>query len=168
MQRPDDFALVLGRRSCARSSHFAVHHLAMRPSRPCKPLPTAEAQASVPGLSTSVCTEMAELSTGRAPLIRPSVDDRLDEAASGKLLGHWLGLVVPKKHAKRSVTRSLVKRAMRAVVRQEMARLPAGLWVLRLSAPFDKKMFPSAASKALNAAVQNELALLMQRCANAR
>lgn len=78
----------------------------------------------------------------------------------------WLGLVVPKRHAKRSVTRQLLKRQMRAVVaEQEMQSRPLnhGLWVLRLRATFEVSQFPSAASAALAAAVRQELQQLLQR-----
>jgi ribonuclease P protein component len=70
---------------------------------------------------------------------------------------------VPKRHARRSVTRSLLKRQMRAVVQHEADRLPPGLWVLRLKAPFDKQQFPSAASEPLRALARDELVTLLQR-----
>ena len=79
------------------------------------------------------------------------------------LEGRWLGTVVPKRHARRAVTRNLLKRQMRAVVQHEAAKLPPGLWVLRLKAPFDKQQFPSAASAPLRALARGELALLLQR-----
>ena len=48
----------------------------------------------------------------------------------------WLGTVVPKRHAKRAVTRSLLKRQMRAALlrRDAPGQLPlrAGLWVAEI------------------------------------
>ena len=82
--------------------------------------------------------------------------------------GQWLGLVVPKKHARRSVTRNLIKRQMRAVMASAGAALPAGLWVLRLKAPFDRKLFTSPASQPLRNTAHDELALLLQRAAAPR
>jgi ribonuclease P protein component len=87
---------------------------------------------------------------------------RLPEAAPQ---GQWLGLVVPKKHARRSVTRNLIKRQMRAVMASAGPALPAGLWVLRLKAPFDRQLFTSPASVPLLQAARNELQLLLQRAA---
>ena len=61
--------------------------------------------------------------------------------------GWWLGLVVPKRHAKRSVTRSLVKRQMRAVWRRSGCAADGwepGMWVVRLRSPFDRKQFRAA------------------------
>jgi len=70
----------------------------------------------------------------------------------------WLGLVVPKRHARRAVTRSLLKHHMRAQADLHQSRLPRGQWVLRLRAPFDQRLFPSAASPALQLAARAELA----------
>jgi ribonuclease P protein component len=89
--------------------------------------------------------------------------DALAGAAARALEGRWLGTVVPKRHAKRAVTRNLLKRQMRAVVQHEADRLPPGLWVLRLKAPFDKQQFPSAASPPLRVLARGELATLLQR-----
>lgn len=76
--------------------------------------------------------------------------------------GCWLGTVVPKRHARSAVTRNLLKRQMRAVA-QDACRLPPGLWVVRLKAPFDKQQFSSAASPPLQALARSELATLLQR-----
>ncbi len=82
--------------------------------------------------------------------------------------GQWLGMVVPKKHARRSVTRNLIKRAMRAMMAGAGTGLPAGLWVLRLKAPFDRQAFTSPASVPLLQAARDELLLLLQRAAAPR
>ena len=83
-------------------------------------------------------------------------------------------MVVPKRNAKRSVTRSLIKRQIRAAVSAAQALgashpvLRPGLWVVRLRAPIDRKRFPSAASDALRSVMHDELAQIMakavQRC----
>jgi ribonuclease P protein component len=97
------------------------------------------------------------------------VDDSADAVAEGAVPvppeGRWLGTVVPKRHARRAVTRNLLKRQMREVVQHQAAHLPPGLWVLRLKAPFDKQQFPSAASAPLRALARGELATLLQRAA---
>jgi ribonuclease P protein component len=72
---------------------------------------------------------------------------------------------VPKRHARRSVTRNLLKRQMREMVSREGERLPPGMWVLRLKAPFDKQQFPSAASAPLRALARSELTTLLHRVA---
>ena len=72
----------------------------------------------------------------------------------------WLGLVVPKRHARRAATRSLLKRQMRAHAAQFRSRLPAGQWLIRLRAPFDARLYPSAASAQLRDAAGSELAMV--------
>lgn len=100
---------------------------------------------------------VGELSTARDRFNAASVDDS-KKFASGTV---WLGLVVPKRHARRSVTRSLLKRQIRTAVAQQSSSLAAGLWVVRVRAPFDRQRFVSAASEALRAEVRDELAGLV-------
>jgi ribonuclease P protein component len=75
----------------------------------------------------------------------------------------WLGLVVPKRHARRSVTRNLMRRQIRACVERHQARLALGDWVVRLRKGFAVDQFPSAASAALAQRVRDELEQLMAR-----
>lgn len=89
----------------------------------------------------------------------------VDETPVCCLPGGRLGLVLPKRQARRAVTRTLMKRQSRAIHHQFAAKLPAGDWVLRLRAPFDVQLFPSAASPALKQAVRQELlGLFAQAC----
>lgn len=85
----------------------------------------------------------------------------MDDLSAGALHAPaWAGMVVPKRHARRAVTRSLLKRQIRAAFGRE-AHLPGGLWVVRLRAPFDRAQFMSPASDALRAAARAELAVLL-------
>ncbi|MDZ7813464.1 MAG: ribonuclease P protein component [Ideonella sp.] len=147
--RPADFERVLSAHQRSKSTHFAVHYLAGVPSR-AGPVAAKAADSPVfPPLST-------ELSTGELPVSAPVVDDA----------GQWLGLVVPKRHAKRAVTRTLIKRQVRAAMALHASQLPAGLWVVRVRAPFDRQQFPSAASAALSTLAREELATLFHRAAH--
>ena len=76
----------------------------------------------------------------------------------------WLGIVLPKRHARRAVTRSLLKRQIRVAVDARVKSLAAGLWVVRLRSPFDRTVYPSAASPALRRAARAELEDLFLRC----
>lgn len=87
----------------------------------------------------------------------------MDDSPEPAPQGCWLGTVVPKRHARRAVTRNLLKRQMRAVMQAHGAGLPPGLWVLRLKSPFDRTQFRSASSEALRVAARDELAVLLQR-----
>jgi ribonuclease P protein component len=87
----------------------------------------------------------------------------VETPGSGSATDRWLGLVVPKRHAKRAVTRTLVKRQIRHVVAACATELEPGLWVVRQRSPFDPKQFPSAASDALKEAAREELRALFDR-----
>ena len=69
----------------------------------------------------------------------------------------WLGALIPKRWAKRSVTRNAIKRQIYTVSQQFETRLPMAAHVVRLRAGFDRKQFVSAVSPALKQAVRAEL-----------
>ena len=69
---------------------------------------------------------------------------------------------MPKRHARRAVTRTLLKRQIRQVF-GTLPTLPPGLWVVRLRLPFDRKQFPSASSDALRSAAREELQSLIRK-----
>lgn len=71
-----------------------------------------------------------------------------------------LGCILPKKQARRAVTRNLIRRQIRAAVREREALLPAGDWVVRLRQGPDRARFPSAASQPLRQAIREDLARL--------
>ncbi|MFT3663799.1 MAG: ribonuclease P protein component [Piscinibacter sp.] len=145
--RSVDFERVLRCAPRARTAHFALHHLRGRPT------PPAGGRAK---------RDRADLSTGEAPLPEWPVDDCC-ASTSPPAVRHWLGLVLPKRHARRAVTRSLLKRQIRAAAGRGEAALDDGLWVVRLRSPFDVRAFPSAASAALAAAAREELSTLFRQ-----
>ena len=147
--RSVDFERVLRCAPRARTAHFALHHLRGRPTPPAFGRPKRDP---------------ADLSTGEVPLYDLPVDDSCAKASPAGIR-HWLGLVIPKRHARRSVTRSLLKRQIRAAAGRDEAALGDGLWVVRLRSPFDARAFPSAASDALKAAAREELAALFRQAA---
>jgi ribonuclease P protein component len=77
---------------------------------------------------------------------------------------HWLGYVVPKRHARRAVTRSLLKRQIRSVFQRHAVALPTGLWLVRLRQPFATADYVSARSRALTTAARAELEGLLTFC----
>lgn len=151
----------MGTRPVARTAHFFLYALPQQP----KPLPS-EAPAVL--AAPEQPAHPAELSTGEA------LGDALlvDDLATPGLVR--FGLVLPKKQARRSVTRSLIRHQAREAVRRHAPGLAADVrfgsgldaWVLRLRAPFDRQQFPSAASVALSAAVRAELEELWGRLAH--
>ena len=135
-----DFERLLSTRSQMRSTHFALHHVSGGPLA----APARQKRADSEELSTT-------------PALQPTqpVDD-----SAGSL---WLGCVVPKRHARRAVTRSLLKRQIRASFERHVTRLPGGLWLVRLRAGFATTEFISARSVALAQAARAELDGLLSR-----
>lgn len=129
-----DFERLLAARWRGRSTHFALHHVTGAP-----------AVAQGPPAKT----HQADLSTTPAPIIAALVDNSADRV--------WFGCVVPKRHARRAVTRSLLKRQVRGAFDRHGAGLAAGLWLVRLRAPFAVTQFVSARSDALAGAARAEL-----------
>jgi ribonuclease P protein component len=80
----------------------------------------------------------------------------------------WLGAMVPKRWAKRAVTRNAIKRQIYNVSSSFEAAMPQAAHVVRLRAGFDRNAFPSATSDALKAAVRAELQQLFERSLQGR
>ena len=77
----------------------------------------------------------------------------------------WLGAMVPKRWARRAVTRNTIKRQIYTVAAAFEARLPQAAHVVRLRAAFDRKQFVSATSDQLKQAVRAELLQLFGHAA---
>ena len=75
----------------------------------------------------------------------------------------WLGALVPKRWAKRAVTRNAIKRQIYNVSACVESSLLKAAYVVRLRAQFEKKLFPSASSAALKAVVAEELFVLFKK-----
>ena len=69
----------------------------------------------------------------------------------------WLGAMIPKRWAKRAVTRNAIKRQIYNVSAEFEAVLPVAALVVRLRSGFSKANFHSAGSDALKLAVRKEL-----------
>ena len=113
----------------SRTAHFALHRLVLR---------VDVADPAGPGAPRS--------SESQAPQALFGVADV------------WLGALVPKRWARRAVTRNLVKRQIRHVMQEHIPALPHSLAiVVRQRAAFDPSRFISAGSVTLRAAVRQEL-----------
>jgi ribonuclease P protein component len=137
LKRRSEFEALMATRPVARSAHFSVHHV---PIVLCTTAP-----GPGPGL----------LSTDPAQTLSASVDN-LESSAQVRF-----GCLVPKRHAKRAVTRNLVRRQMREVVGRSHRQMPAGDWLLRLTNGWPAQAFSSAASSALRRVVAEELSALL-------
>jgi ribonuclease P protein component len=148
-----DFKRLLTGPPAFRSAHFALHHLGQPPERSSHARKTAVEP---------------ELSTDHEPGFPQAVDEYRENpvrASPEQGFSRWVGCVVPKRHARRAVTRNLIKRQIRAAAQRMEPGLPEGMWLVRLRQPFAATAFPSAASQALRQAVRVELDRLFQKAA---
>ena len=115
----------------SRTAHFALHRLALTASD----VPVVSAPPSGPG---SLLSEQGP------------------QALFG-VSGVWLGAMVPKRWARRAVTRNAIKRQIYTVGATFEGHLPQAAHVVRLRTAFDRKQFVSATSDLLKQAVRAEL-----------
>ena len=128
----------------SRTAHFALHRLVL----------DASGTASAPGAAG------AEAPTGPGSL--PTTQG---PQALFAVQGVWLGAMVPKRWARRAVTRNTIKRQIYTVGATFEARLPQAAHVVRLRTAFDRKQFVSATSDQLKQAVRAELLQLFGHAA---
>lgn len=76
--------------------------------------------------------------------------------------GVWLGAMVPKRWAKRAVTRNMIKRQIYQAGRDFGPCFQPQAYLIRLRKGFDRKDFVSASSAALKAAVRTEVHALLR------
>jgi ribonuclease P protein component len=128
------FQAALAGGTVSRTSHFALHRLALTNPTD-KPSATAE----------------------------PVVPAPSPEQALFGIFDVWLGAMVPKRWARRAVTRNAIKRQIYNVSERFCDRLPVAAHVVRLRATFDRQQFISATSEPLKLAVRQELEQLFER-----
>ena len=132
------FQAVLAGSIVARTAHFALHRNAL--------------EAATAGKAASLASKtVQERKTGKTflpPALFPAQD-------------MWIGAMVPKRWAKRAVTRNAIKRQVYTVSENFKHRFPEATFLVRLRKEFSRKEFPSATSLALKEAVRAELDVLM-------
>lgn len=132
--RPQFQAAMAGG-TVSRTAHFALHRLALDAG--------GGGTASQAGATDS--TGPGSLPLAQGPQALFAVPDV------------WLGAMVPKRWARRAVTRNTIKRQIYTVGASFEARLPQAAHVVRLRTAFDRKQFVSATSDQLRQAVRAEL-----------
>jgi len=81
--------------------------------------------------------------------------------------GPWIGVLLPKRWAKRAVTRNTLRRQIYACAEAHAALRQGQALVVRLRSGFARQQFPSATSTALKSAVRAELLRLFPEPARA-
>ena len=154
----EEFRQALAQPWRARTTHFAAHHLQIA------------ATGDLPSPSPADLSSAGDGKRGRPVdnFLDNPVNKSVDEAPAAVLKATpVVGFVIPKRWARRAVTRNLLRRQMRQALIEHRDTLPSGLWVLRLRAAFDPAHFPSAASPALREAARQELRHLLSRALRA-
>jgi ribonuclease P protein component len=136
--RPQFQAAMAGG-TVSRTSHFALHRLTL-----VNPASAASDTTIPPGPALST------------------------EQALFGVFDIWMGALVPKRWARRAVTRNTIKRQIYNVSAHYADALPCAAHVVRLRTGFDRKQFISATSDVLKAAVRAELEQLFTRAIAAR
>ncbi|WP_341909010.1 ribonuclease P protein component [Polaromonas sp. YR568] len=131
LQTRPQFQAVLAGAIVAKTTHFALH----RNTLDAQP---AEADAAVVATVTAVAAR---------PLF-PRQD-------------FWIGAMVPKRWAKRAVTRNAIKRQIYTVSADFSRQYPQAAYVVRLRRDFSRKEFISATSEPLKQAVRAEVHALL-------
>lgn len=135
--RPQFQATMAGG-TVARTPHFALHRLAF----------SANSAASQGHPETGSGSDL--IPEPQTLFIQPGV---------------WLGAMVPKRWARRAVTRNTIKRQIYSVAALFEPHLMQAAHVVRLRSAFDRKQFVSARSDLLKQAVRAELLELFERAA---
>lgn len=130
-----DFESLMAAPTWSRSAHFALHHLPKGPAGAAVRRPAAGAP--------EISTDSAQPDPQPVDIVAPTAV--------------WFGVMVPKRHARRAVTRNLLKRQIRAAFGRHEPALQPGLWLVRLRGAFASAEFPAAHSAALAAAARAEL-----------
>ena len=129
----------------------------------------AQFQAVLAGATVSRSAHFAlhRLDLGAAPAAAPSPTGPESERPQALFAVRdiWLGAMVPKRWAKRAVTRNAIKRQIYNVSSAFESRLPVAAHVVRLRSGFDRAQFISASSERLKQAVRAELEQLFAKAA---
>ncbi|AMO23237.1 hypothetical protein GCM10027034_42840 [Ramlibacter solisilvae] len=116
-------------------------------------------------MAAGIVARTAHFALHRMPLHSPTSTGLGSDGPQAlfPVVGAWMGVVLPKRWAKRAVTRNAIKRQVYAVSEAQQPPLPVAAHVVRLRSGFERKQFPSASSDALKRAVRAELLQLFQR-----
>ena len=120
-------------------------------------------------MAGTTVSRTAHFALHRSELDAPQAPNTGPESAGRQALfavrEAWVGALIPKRWAKRAVTRNTIKRQIYTVSQSLQSELPAAAHVVRLRAGFDRARFISATSDALKQAVRAELQELFARAA---
>lgn len=154
--RPQFQAAMAGG-TVSRTAHFALHRLVLGADGTAT---TGGAVVASGDTRAASVTPVADAPAAAAAAKAAKVESSGPGASPQALFAVpdvWLGAMVPKRWARRAVTRNAIKRQIYTVGASFEARLPQAAHVVRLRSTFDRKQFISATSDQLKEAVRAEL-----------
>jgi len=143
------FQAVLAGSVIAKTEHFVLHRNRLEAIAPTAPLAGSDAakerssRKTIPDNGNAAPAEVA------VRVLFPVCDI-------------WIGAMVPKRWAKRAVTRNAIKRQIYNVSADSMQNYPQAAFLVRLRCEFSRKEFLSATSMQLKEAVRIEVQALMK------
>ena len=105
--------------------------------------------------------------TAHFALHRSALDGEREGRPLFAVADAWLGVLLPKRWARRAVTRNAIRRQIYETARALPVGLPPAAWVVRLRSEFSRKQFVSATSEPLKRAVRAELQQLLVKVSKA-
>ncbi|MES2414458.1 MAG: ribonuclease P protein component [Pseudomonadota bacterium] len=145
------FQAVLAGSVIARTEHFVLHRNRLEATAP---PPSPDAGQSAKEISSRQPSQVMGLAaTASAEVTAPGLFPVQDV---------WIGAMVPKRWAKRAVTRNAIKRQIYTVSADSMQNYPQAAFLVRLRREFSRKEFLSATSVQLKEAVRDEVQALMK------
>jgi ribonuclease P protein component len=154
LQTRPQFQAVLAGVIVAKTEHFVLHRNRL--------------DTTAPGISKD--GRAAELVRVKPVPVKPAqpqgqqgvVEAQVLKKSLFMLQDVWLGAMVPKRWAKRAVTRNAIKRQIYAVSGEFSTQFPQAAFVVRLRREFSRKQFVSAVSAPLMEAVRAEVLGLLR------
>ncbi|CAN7178228.1 ribonuclease P protein component [Acidovorax sp. LjRoot66] len=151
--RPQFQAAMAGG-TVSRTAHFALHRLVLGADGTAT---TGGAVVASGDTRAASVTPVTDAPAAKAAKTEPPSGPGASPQALFAVPDVWLGAMVPKRWARRAVTRNAIKRQIYTVGATFEARLPQAAHVVRLRSTFDRKQFISATSDQLKEAVRAEL-----------
>jgi ribonuclease P protein component len=143
------FQAVLAGSVIAKTEHFVLHRNGLEATAPASPKDGPDAAKELSSRKTIADSSPVASAKTSSPALFPVRDI-------------WIGAMVPKRWAKRAVTRNAIKRQIYNVSADSMQNYPQAAFLVRLRREFSRKEFLSATSVQLKEAVRHEVQALMK------
>ena len=159
LQTRPQFQAVLAGTIVARTDHFVLHQNTLDAK---VPLPNGKHQPTGgPSLQGAINVTPQTLARTEGLAGSPASASKSRHVSLFPRVDVWMGAMVPKRWARRAVTRNAIKRQIYTVSAEFSDAYPPAAYVVRLRREFSRKLFISAVSSDLKEAVRHEIVALM-------